>query len=97
MADFPPNQGVLAVTRSLGDCAMKDYVSGEPYTTETLLQPGDSHLILACDGVWDVISDQDALELIQTETDPQRMSEKLLVQALRNGSTDNISVIVILL
>lgn len=30
--------GILAVTRSLGDRAMKDYVSGEPYTTETVLE-----------------------------------------------------------
>lgn len=43
--------GVLAVTRSLGDAAMKEFVVGSPYTTETSLSDDDSFLIVACDGV----------------------------------------------
>lgn len=44
--------GVLAVTRALGDNYMKDLVTGHPYTTETVIQPGmDEFIILACDGV----------------------------------------------
>jgi protein phosphatase PTC1 len=43
--------GVLAVTRSLGDSSMKDFVVGAPYTTETELVDDDEFLILACDGV----------------------------------------------
>ena len=43
--------GVLAVTRALGDSYMKDLVTGHPYTTETVIQPEDEFIILACDGV----------------------------------------------
>ena len=44
--------GVLAVTRALGDAYMKDLVTGHPYTTETVVQPDiDEFMILACDGV----------------------------------------------
>lgn len=43
--------GVLAVTRSLGDSSMKEFVVGSPYTTETQLCDDDEFLILACDGV----------------------------------------------
>lgn len=44
--------GVLAVTRALGDSYMKDLVTGHPYTTETVIQPDlDEFIILACDGV----------------------------------------------
>lgn len=44
--------GVLAVTRALGDTYMKELVTGHPYTTETVIQPEiDEFLILACDGV----------------------------------------------
>ena len=43
--------GVLAVTRSLGDSSMKEFVVGAPYTTETVLCEEDEFLILACDGV----------------------------------------------
>jgi len=89
--------GILAVTRSLGDHAMKDYVIGEPYLTTITLDQTDTHLILACDGLWDVTSDQDAIDLILPESDTQKMSEKLLLHALKNGSTDNISVMVVVL
>ena len=43
--------GVLAVTRSLGDLSMKDWVIGAPYTTETVLDGEDDRIIIACDGV----------------------------------------------
>lgn len=44
--------GVLAVTRALGDSYMKDLVTGHPYTTETVIQPElDEFMIIACDGV----------------------------------------------
>lgn len=44
--------GVLAVTRALGDTYIKDLVTGHPYTTETVIQPDiDEFIILACDGV----------------------------------------------
>lgn len=43
--------GVLAVTRSLGDASMKEFVVGSPYTTETVLDEEDEFLIVACDGV----------------------------------------------
>ena len=54
--------GVLAVTRALGDSYLKDLVTGHPYTTETVIQPDvDEFLILACDGVGRLTS---ALKLV---------------------------------
>lgn len=89
--------GVLAVTRSLGDAAMKEFISGSPYTTETELYGADvdSLLILACDGLWDVCSDQEAVDLIKANSDPQSCAQELLRVALEKGSTDNISVLVV--
>lgn len=52
--------GVLAVTRALGDTYMKDLVTGHPYTTETVIQPDiDEFLILACDGVSFTVQSRD--------------------------------------
>lgn len=87
--------GILAVTRSLGDYAMKEYVIGDPFCSEVPLQPTDTHLILACDGLWDVTTDQEAVDLVLQEQDAQKASDRLLLHALKNGSTDNISVMVI--
>lgn len=87
--------GVLAVTRSLGDSVMKEFVVGNPFTTETELGPDDHFMILACDGLWDVCEDQDAVDLIKDISDPQVASQKLLDHALANFSTDNLSIMVI--
>ncbi len=45
--------------------------------------------------LWDVISDQDAVEHIAQETDAQASADKLLKYALDNFSTDNTSVMVV--
>ncbi|ORX80679.1 PP2C-domain-containing protein [Anaeromyces robustus] len=87
--------GVLAVTRSLGDYSMKEWVIGNPYTTRVVLDDKDNFLILACDGIWDVCSDDEAVELIENVTDPQEASEVLLRHALDNFSTDNLSVLIV--
>ncbi|GJN88177.1 hypothetical protein Rhopal_001142-T1 [Rhodotorula paludigena] len=87
--------GVLAVTRSLGDSSMKEFVVGSPFTTETSLGPQDDFLIVACDGLWDVCSDQEAVDLIKGVQDPQEASQRLLDHALSNFSTDNLSVLVV--
>jgi len=89
--------GILAVTRSLGDRAMKQYVIGDPYTEEHELKEGDSHLILACDGVWDVLSDQDVVDIVKNASSCGAASKEILIAALRAGSMDNISVMVVAL
>lgn len=48
-------------------------------------------------GIWDVISDQEAVDLIKNDSNAQIMSEKLMKMALQRGSTDNITVLVVLL
>ena len=62
--------GILAVTRSFGDHGMKEYVTAEPYISVHLLDGLTSpytevpFLILACDGLWDVMTDQEAVDLV---------------------------------
>ncbi|KAJ5527419.1 hypothetical protein N7513_011578 [Penicillium frequentans] len=88
--------GVLAVTRALGDAYLKDLVTGHPYTTETVIQPdADEFIILACDGLWDVCTDQEAVDLIRNIQDAQRASKILVEHALARFSTDNLSCMVI--
>ncbi|KAJ1658962.1 mgpp2cl-1, protein phosphatase 2C-like protein 1 [Dispira simplex] len=87
--------GVLAVTRALGDSSMKSVVVGSPYTTETKLTTDDAFVILACDGLWDTCSDQKAVDLVRDITDPQKACERLIKYALENNCRDNITVMVI--
>lgn len=87
--------GMLAVTRSLGDGYMKSLVTGSPYTTRTTLGSTDEFLIIACDGIWDVCTDQAAVDLIRDITDPKQASQTLVKHAIDNFSSDNITCMVV--
>jgi len=87
--------GVLAVTRSLGDSSMKDFVVGAPYTTEIQLGSTDEFLILACDGLWDVALDQKAVDLVRDVQDCDRAAKILMEHALNEGTRDNVTVVVV--
>ncbi|KOS21032.1 Protein phosphatase 2C -like protein 1 [Escovopsis weberi] len=88
--------GVLAVTRALGDTYMKHLVTGHPYTTETVLQPEmDEFIIIACDGLWDVCTDQEAVDLVRDVHNPVAASKLLVDHALNRFSTDNLSCMIV--
>ena len=98
--------GILAVTRSFGDHGMKDFVVAEPYTTATALDEATCGecpiLILACDGVWDVMSDQEAADMLvqrwREKGGPDADAAQFLVKtAIKRGSADNITAIVVYL
>ncbi|CAH1446774.1 unnamed protein product [Lactuca virosa] len=52
--------GVLAMSRAIGDNYLKPYVSCEPEVTITDRAPEDECLIIASDGLWDVVSNDTA-------------------------------------
>src|SRR3989338_3758670 len=77
-----------------------EYITVEPRVVKTSLVPSrDPLLILACDGLWDVCTDQDAVDMcLAMQGQPaQAMSDMLLKYALENGTTDNVSVMVVTL
>lgn len=60
----------------------------------------DDVLLLACDGLWDVMSTPEAVDLVREiyasgETSVKLMAEELLDIALDKGSKDNISATVV--
>eukprot|EP01087_Luapelamoeba_hula_P025137 TRINITY_DN9828_c0_g1_i1.p1 TRINITY_DN9828_c0_g1~~TRINITY_DN9828_c0_g1_i1.p1 ORF type:complete len:487 (+),score=70.22 TRINITY_DN9828_c0_g1_i1:226-1686(+) len=61
--------GIIAVTRSLGDSSLKPFVTADPGLARCRLCPEDQFLVLACDGCWDVISNQQAVDIVQSELD----------------------------
>eukprot|EP01090_Pellita_catalonica_P016980 TRINITY_DN5030_c0_g1_i1.p1 TRINITY_DN5030_c0_g1~~TRINITY_DN5030_c0_g1_i1.p1 ORF type:complete len:723 (+),score=113.59 TRINITY_DN5030_c0_g1_i1:2554-4722(+) len=89
--------GKLAVSRAFGDLELRPFVSPEPFIDVIdISKKVPEFLILACDGVWDVISDEKACSIVLSEIDhPQRAAMKLRDCAYAYGSLDNISVIVV--
>jgi len=88
----------LQVTRSIGDDDVKPAVTAEPEVTETLLSTDDEYLVMASDGLWDTISNEEVISLIKdTVKEPGMCSKRLATEAVERGSKDNITVIVIFL
>lgn len=63
----------------------------------TEVNEGDEFLIIACDGLWDVCEDQEAVDLIKNIKDAKTASETLCSHAIRNGTCDNVTVMVVML
>ncbi|XP_047954606.1 protein phosphatase 2C 37 [Salvia hispanica] len=58
--DGPRVLGVLAMSRAIGDNYLKPFVISEPEVTITERTAEDECLILASDGLWDVVSNETA-------------------------------------
>lgn len=88
-------QGCLMVSRAFGDRAVKRYISATPDVETHPLSDEDDFIILASDGLWDVVSSKDAVSMVQsTVRVPDLAAKRLALKALELGSDDNISVIV---
>ncbi|OPY78182.1 MAG: Protein phosphatase 2C [Syntrophorhabdus sp. PtaU1.Bin058] len=91
----PRVQGILAVSRALGDAYLKPYVIAEPRVAEGYLGKENDYAVLACDGVWDVLTPEEVIREARQSTDPQKGADGVVKKALDHGSADNITVIVI--
>ncbi|XP_042447820.1 protein phosphatase 2C 51-like [Zingiber officinale] len=102
--------GVLATSRSIGDYYLKPFVISEPDVTVTERTDKDEFLILASDGLWDVVSNEAACKIARQCLNGRmaRMfpdavggstateAAALLAQlAVSRESEDNISVVVV--
>jgi protein phosphatase 1L len=93
--DVPRVQGLLSMSRSLGDAHLKPFVTAEPRIEEGLLGRGNDLAIIACDGLWDVLTSEEAVAIARSAAGPDEAARLLQAAALEQGSTDNITVIVL--
>ncbi|XP_020264899.1 probable protein phosphatase 2C 6 [Asparagus officinalis] len=102
--------GVLAMSRSIGDRYMRPWIIPVPEVSFMSRSEDDECLILASDGLWDVISNCEAGEVAcrllkrhrkngvvdEVLVSPaQAVADYLVKLAYRKNSSDNISVIVV--
>jgi serine/threonine protein phosphatase PrpC len=96
--------GDLSVSRSFGDLDSKPYISCIPDVFRYKISHHDQFMIIGCDGLWDVVSAQDASNYVISQCydlESNRINKKtniakmLAELALQKGSTDNVSVIVV--
>jgi len=101
--------GSLAVARAIGDKDFKfpfnkadaDFVSADPYVNNLELSLENEFLVVACDGLWDKLTYQNAVDFVskcRSEGKAPQETSKLIVQdSFDRGSLDNITAIVVYL
>ena len=102
--DTPRIMGTLNLSRSLGDWYMRPYVIPTPEVSRCELMVGDAYLLVASDGIWDVITDEDEIAIVDARLDdraPKRRNPGIgalreLHDVARNrGSTDNVTAVLL--
>ena len=84
--------GILMLSRAIGDGTVAKYITSEPFMTQTVLRD-NAKLILACDGVWDVMDDQYAADIFLQVKNPEDAAFAIQEEAMKKGTMDNVSVI----
>ncbi|KAI3751143.1 hypothetical protein L2E82_22189 [Cichorium intybus] len=102
--------GVLATSISIGDQQLKPFIISKPEVTVNKREDTDEFMILTSDGLWDVISNDLACNVVRKYIDTSSYRRRSLKEnrkrttnaavfltelAMACGSSDNISVIVV--
>eukprot|EP00762_Andalucia_godoyi_P001458 ANDGO_00276.mRNA.1 putative protein phosphatase 2C 59 len=113
--EFGRVMGLLAVSRAFGDFEYKEagkpVVICDPEVQEIDLNSECEFLVLACDGIWDVMSNQDVCTLITelrddmrrkgvwkgSEKDAIRLAERIVHEAINRRSGDNCTAVVVIM
>ena len=107
----------LSLSRAIGDRFAKPAVTGEVEVKRFPLRAEDEFVLLASDGLWDVMSSQEVVSYVHKRLDAapkdgadvnsdedmanlrylrrKNMSRFIANEALRRGSGDNISVVIV--
>ena len=92
--------GGLSLSRSIGDVTLKYHpkkvVVGDPEVVQQRLGPDDRFILLACDGIWDVMTNERAVAIASKAIKNKEDAARAVVrQAYALGSTDNMTAVVV--
>mmetsp|Transcript_927 Transcript_927/g.2916 ORF Transcript_927/g.2916 Transcript_927/m.2916 type:complete len:485 (+) Transcript_927:3823-5277(+) len=92
----------LAVSRAIGDILMKEprkLVTSDPEIKTIELLPQDEFLVMASDGLFDVMRDQCVIETVSKHIRENKSckgaADKLTEMAIEKGSLDNVTALVV--
>ena len=89
--------GDLSLSRAFGDGDNAPYISNKPDIYYNTIIPATKYIVMACDGLWDVIPNEDLYNLLEefSKKEKKNLAADLAQEALKRKTTDNVSVIVI--
>lgn len=87
----------LSVSRAFGDDNHSKYIIHTPEIKNVTIKPSDRFVVLACDGVWDTMGSQDAVNFVIQKKNKTNIAKSLCNHAINSGSGDNVTAMVIYL
>ncbi|KAM3367775.1 hypothetical protein ACQJBY_016373 [Aegilops geniculata] len=93
--DVPRVCGQLAVSRAFGDRNLKSLLKSEPDVKVEDIDHTAELVVLASDGVWKVMNNQEAVDVVKRYKDPQTAAKQLVAEAVKRDSKDDISCVVV--
>lgn len=93
--------GSLAVSRGIGDRSLKQWITAEPESEIFKIVPEFEFLIMASDGLWDKVSNQEAVDLARPfcvsndKLERVLACKKLVELSASRGSIDDASVMIV--
>ncbi|XP_042397082.1 probable protein phosphatase 2C 77 [Zingiber officinale] len=88
-------QDSLAVSRAIGDANMKEWIISEPEVNKIRSTPECEFLIVASDGLWDKVGNQEAIDVVSKHFDSVKACKDLIKLSCSRGSKDDITVMVV--
>jgi len=93
--------GILSVARAIGDKKLKQWVIGEPGVNSFDLDGTEEFVVIACDGLWDVMDNDSVIAFVKKHQEENKtqegISKALVTHCMDIGSNDNISCLVVFL
>jgi protein phosphatase 1L len=89
---------VLAVSRAFGNRTLRSVIRPDAELMQRELVEGDDFLVMASDGLWDVLKNKDVCDVCYSpflQRKPQQIADELVHLALARGSMDNVTCIVV--
>ncbi|KAL7718027.1 Adenylate cyclase [Entamoeba marina] len=89
--------GMVAISRSIGDIDCQPSLTCEPEILFFEKKATDCFLVLACDGIWDVLSNDEVCQIVRERSDfkPEQIACYIRDLAYARNTGDNISCIVV--
>jgi serine/threonine protein phosphatase PrpC len=97
----------LSVSRAFGDLDAQPYLTNKPDVYRHRIKKNDKFIIMACDGLWDVFDNQEAVNIVlgscydiktgKKNESRINIAKRLAELAIEKGSTDNVTVTVVFL
>ncbi len=88
-------EGFSRVSRAFGGQSLKQYVVADPEIQEYDIEEGVDFLVLATAGLWNVLSNQEAVSMVESLMDSEEAAIVLRDEACRRGSADDITCVII--